>query len=462
MENCNVNQSGIEQYQAENQAVSEYVLQKYFFDDFKVEAKNEFGKNMEIIVSPRCNLGCKYCYVHRYRKEIFDESVFDEKLTIDHLKLLLKWLEKNEYAPNIEIFSGELLSQEVGYQVLETLYEHFKNTNPILKPKVITIPTNFTFVCSEEATKRVEDIREKLRSIDIELGLSASFDGKYMEENRPYIHDLDIDLDGGVRDDNYYEKCFQYAKETCTGFHPMVYSKNIKNWIKNFDWFQEKMAEYDIPWETIYLLQVRNEEWKQEDVWELQKFIRHLYAFVWEKCGHNPYEMVDFILKGGGFNLLAEPFSSTGRGLTCGIQSQFTVRLSDLMLYPCHRTGYKDFYFGQLVEDDEKILKFKNINAELLSATYFAHKEAFPYCANCAIRHCCVGTCLGAQYEATRNLFVPIPSVCIVMYAIVTTSIECLLKYGAYNYILSQIGEDKTIELERIRKEVFANYDYAD
>ena len=52
MENCNVNQSGIEQYQAENQAIGEYVLQKYFFDDFKVGAKNEFGKNMEIIVSP--------------------------------------------------------------------------------------------------------------------------------------------------------------------------------------------------------------------------------------------------------------------------------------------------------------------------------------------------------------------------------------------------------------------------
>ena len=461
MENCNVNNTGLEAYKKENQQVADYILQKYFLDDFKVGAENTFGKNMEIIVSPRCNLGCKYCYVHRYRKEIFDESVFDEKLTIDHLKLLLKWLEKNDYCPDIEIFSGELLGQEVGYQVLETLYDHFSKTKPELKPKSITIPTNFTFICSEEATKRVEDIRAKLKSIGIELGLSASFDGKYMEENRPYLHDLDIDLGGGKRDDSYYDKCFEYAKKTQTGFHPMVYSKNIKNWIKNFDWFQDKIAEYDLPWESVYLLQVRNEEWKQEDIWELQKFIRHLYAFAYEKCNKNPYALVDFITQGGGFNLLAEPFTSTGRGLTCGIQGQFTVRLSDLMLYPCHRTGYKDFYFGQLVEDEDKVLKFNNMNAELLTATYFAHREAFPYCSTCPIQHCCVGTCLGAQYEATRNLFVPIPSVCVIMYAVIATSIECLLKYGGYSYMLSSINKDKVDELEYIRKEVFSSYDYA-
>ena len=132
------------------------------------------------------------------------------------------------------------------------------------------------------------------------------------------------------------------------------------------------------------------------------------------------------------------------------------------MLYPCHRTGYKDFYFGQLVEDEDKVLKFNNINAELLTATYFAHREAFPYCSTCPIQHCCVGTCLGAQYEATRNLFVPIPSVCVIMYAVIATSIECLLKYGGYNYMLSSVNKDKVDELEYIRKEVFSNYDYAD
>lgn len=34
----------------------------------------------------------------------------------------------------------------------------------------------------------------------------------------------------------------------------MVYSKDISKWIDNFEWFQVKMKEYDIPWYEIYLL----------------------------------------------------------------------------------------------------------------------------------------------------------------------------------------------------------------
>lgn len=455
MENCNVNDTGMEAYQKENQEVGEFVLQKYFLDQFHANAKNPYGLNIELIVSPRCNLGCKYCYVHRYRNEIFNEDVFDAEKTITNLKKFLEWMRVHEYVANIEIFSGELLAQDVGYQVLETIYEYEVSVPQELRPATITIPTNFTFICDADATARVEAIREKLKSVGTSLCLSASFDGKYMEQNRPYLHDLDVVLNGkGNRDDAYYDRCFTYAKDHGIGFHPMVYSKGIEKWKQNFDWFQEQMAKHGIPWEEIYLLQVRNEEWTQQNVWDLQDFIRYLYDFVWEHVGHNPQNIVDFLLHGRGFNLLAEPFTSTGRGLTCGIQGQFTVRLSDMMMYPCHRTGYKDFYYAQMIDDPDEIFKFKIMNAELLAATYSIHKQSFPYCATCPIKHLCVGTCLGAQYETTRNLFVPIPSVCVTMYAVVATSIECLKKYNAYHLMYDLLDENKRRELDYVEKEI--------
>ena len=455
MENCNVNQDGLSLYEAENQAVAEQIMEEYFLKHFKPGAENIYGKNVELIVSPRCNLGCKYCYLHRYRKDIFGEECFNEELTLKNLKLFLKWLEKNEYAPNIEIFSGELFGQEIGYKVFDVIIEHEKQIDPILRPKLITIPTNFTFMCSPEAEARVENIRARLRELNIELGLSASFDGKYMEQNRPYLHDMDVPLGGkNARDDNYYNKTFDYIKASGSGIHPMVYSQGIEKWKQNFLWFQEEMAKRNIPWESIYLLQVRNEEWTAEQIHELQDFIRFLYEFVWEKVDHSPEFLCNFILKANGFNMLAEPFTSTGRGLTCGIQGQFTIRLSDLMMYPCHRLGYKDFWFGQFVEDEEKNLTYKNLNVELMNATYYCHHEVLPYCANCAIRHCCVGPCLGAQYESNRNLFAPIPTVCNVMFAIVATSIECLLKYGAYNTMMSQLDAEKQTELAYVKKEI--------
>ena len=453
MENCNVNTDGMSLYQQENQEVGDWVLENYFFKHFKKDAENLYAKGLELIISPRCNLGCKYCYVHRFRKQIFDESIFDEEAIVTNLKKILKWLAKNEYNPNIEIFSGELLGQEIGFKVLDIIYEHEAALPKELRNTFITIPTNFTFVCDEATHQRVNDILNKFQEIGITIGLSASFDGKYMEQNRPFLHDLDIPLHVN-RDDEYYDKVFQYIKDTGSGIHPMVYSKNIDKWPQNWDWFQEMMQKYEIPWESIYLLQVRNEEWTEQNVQDLQKFIEHLYAFVWEKVNHNPEFLINFLLKCNGFNLLGEPFSTTGRGLTCGIQSQLTIRVSDMMCYPCHRLGYKDLYFGQFVDDEEKVLRFNCVNPELMTAIFSAHKSQLAYCNSCGIKDLCVGTCLGSQYESNRNMFTPIPSVCVVMHAIVATSIKCLKKYGAYNMMMAQMTSEKRIQFSYVEKEL--------
>ena len=444
-EHCNVNDTGLDQYKQENQELGEWVIEKYFYDDFSVETpRDKKIKNIELIISPRCNLGCKYCYLHRHRKHIFGEDCFNEEKTIENLKKILNWYTHNEWNANIEIFSGELLAQDIGYRVLNTIYEHFRDTNPEYRPVDLVIPTNFTFVCSKEATARVKELYDKFDSIGIGLGLSASFDGKYMEENRPYLHDLDIDLGGGVRDDDYYDRAFEFAYMIHGGLHPMVYSKNIEAWPKNFLWFQEMMEKHNIPWESLYLLHVRNEEWNYDQVKSLCKFMEFVLDWVWDtKLNHDPGYMVGWILKGNGFNMFSQPFTSCGRGLTCGIQGQFTVRVSDMMMYPCHRTGYKDMYYGQMVDDEEEILKFKCSNPELLIATYSMHKASLPHCAQCPINELCTGTCLGSQYESTRNMLAPIPSVCVVSYAMIYTEMKWLKEHGVWGELWKQLQEEK-------------------
>jgi hypothetical protein len=57
-----------------------------------------------------------------------------------------------------------------------------------------------------------------------------------MEENRPYKSNLDLPIEV-IRDDAYYDKCFDFVKNNGGGFHPMIYSKNIEKWKDNFLWF---------------------------------------------------------------------------------------------------------------------------------------------------------------------------------------------------------------------------------
>ena len=57
-----------------------------------------------------------------------------------------------------------------------------------------------------------------------------------MEDNRPFIRQLDIPINV-IRDDAYYDKVFAFIKKHGSGIHPMLYSKGMDKWIKNFDWF---------------------------------------------------------------------------------------------------------------------------------------------------------------------------------------------------------------------------------
>lgn len=443
-EQCNVNDTNLNQYQRENQQLADHFLETYFFSRWKkpLSERDDYKTSIELIISPECNLGCKYCYLHRYRKDIFPASCFDHDLTIQNLHKILNWLTINDYCCELEIFSGELFGQEIGYEVMEIIYEWAKNTPKERRVPMITIPTNFTFIMSEEHTNKVGNLIERFREIDVCLGLSASFDGKYMEENRPFLpNSLDIKFNG-VRDDDYYDRCFAFCQKYGCGLHPMVYSKNIEKWPQNFDWFQEKMEEYDLLWESLYLLQVRNEDWNTEQIKHCTDFIEHLYAFAWEKVGHDPSLLVSWILKGQGFNILGQPYTTCGRGITCGIQSQFGIRVSDLMVYPCHRLGYKDFYQGQFVDDDRTGLKFMCMNVESLVTTYTLHKESFPYCAQCPINKLCTGQCLGACYESNSNMFVPIPSVCALHHALALKGMECLKKYNAWGIMKNRMDLD--------------------
>lgn len=453
-EKCIKADTSVERYALENQKLADHFLQTYFFNAFhKDGVKEREHKTVELIISPKCNLGCKYCYIHRHKKEIFDEGIFDEDLTIKNLKLFLQWIEKHEFNPALEIFSGELFAQEVGFKVLEIIYEHQKNIPAAARIPSVTIPTNFTFLNSDELTCRVRDLKHKLESIGITMFLSASFDGMHMEQNRPYTKNLDYNINL-ERDESYYDKVFQFCSTEYCGLHPMVYSKDIDKWKQNFLWFQEKMAQHNIPWQDLYLLHVRNEEWTNENLQDLMNFVEFLFEWSWEQVNHDIDAFLYFMLKEHGFNMMTTPFNIIGRGITCGIQSTLTIRLSDLMVYPCHRTGYEQYYCGQFIPDDEEVLKYKNINAELLITTYGIHKETLPECYECPINKLCTGQCFGACHESNNNLFVPIPSVCMTSYAIAIGAIKGLIKIGAYNAYVKKLDSALIAQMEYVKKEL--------
>lgn len=433
-------------YQKENEQVANMFFESYWINNLK--HKNNFNaqeKTLELIISPKCNLACKYCYINRYHDKIFNDDLYDEKDILKNLQYILNWLKKENLNPCIDIFSGELLAQNIGWKVLDLIYTHESMLPDTLRSKQIRIPTNFTFLCDDDLTKRMEQLIDSFKMIGISLMLSASFDGKFLEQNRPFKTQLDIPINV-IRDDNYYNKVFTFIEKYGCGIHPMVYSKDISKWIDNFEWFQAKMEEYDIPWYEIYLLQVRNLEWTDDEITDLQKFIKHIYYFAWEKCQQNKEKFSQFIFKEHGFNLLGEMIGIVNRGLGCAIQTTLHVRVSDLAIVPCHRLGYDDFLFGHLSFDENNNIFFNCKHLELMLAIEGFHHQNGPGCEFCNIRSLCLGPCLGAQQEANNNMFVNIPSVCKMEHAVFLAICQCIKETGCGQVFYNLLQTDSQRE----------------
>lgn len=434
-------------FEQENDLLFNHFLEHHFYDAFR---KGE--RTLELIISPRCNTGCKYCYINKYRKKAFPACIYDNSDVIGNLKKILNWMAVNKFICPIEIFSGELFAQNIGYEVIETILDFYEKQPREIRPKHICVPTNFTFIHSDDCVYTIQHYIDRSWELEMPIALSASFDGKYMEQNRPYLVDLDIPLNQ-PRNDAYYDKVFAFCKRNNFGFHPMVYYENIDKWIRNFDWFQEKFIEYGIPWDNLYLLTVRNDGWTTEDNKHLYKFIQHIIDFAYNKVDGDLEKLHDFILKRGhGFNILSTPFTEHDRGIGCGLQTSLGIRVSDLTHSPCHRTMYPNFMIGKFVEDEEKILRYETKNAELGLTVYGFNTRMQPGCIKCPINRLCLGGCIGSQYETNKDLFAPIKSVCQSNWWLAKAIVDGLNRVGVLDIIKNEVMESKQKQIEFLQK----------
>jgi radical SAM protein with 4Fe4S-binding SPASM domain len=437
-------------YQEENNKLIESFLKRTFFKGWrnpKTEKLANF-QSVEIWLNNKCNLSCKYCYINQYGDDLYSSENQDGQKVLKNLEMFLNWLIKNKFAPKFELFSGEPFVQEVGFKAIEMILEKYKNIKN--KPPFLIVPTNYTFLLSEKLTKKVEDLLRKSRRIGIPVSLSASFDGKYCEKNRPFKNMKSNQID--PRNDKYYDKAFAFNKKWGFGFHPMIYSEGIKNWQKNWLWFQKNFQKHNISWDNIYLLEVRNAEWRDKQILEFGKFIEFLIKWTFHNSCHDDIEKFLFFLFRRGYNMLQSPFTTIGRGIGCSIQSTFHVRLGDLALVPCHRTSYPPFVYGYFKVKNNKLTKIEISNPELMLAIYSFDAKNQPQCENCLLKNVCSFGCLGSQFETTGDLFSPIPTVCQLEHVKIASIIKALKELKVFKAVLNRTDPRKSETLKKIEQ----------
>lgn len=450
----------------ENDNLLKFILNERFFKPWKTQIdfneKNLINETrLELYITSKCNQNCEYCYLTKYSDKLYPPEANKEDLILNNLKLILNWIMENDFRiPTIDLYTGEIWHSNFGLQILDILLEAVRNG---LSTKFFTIPSNCSFLRNTRQRNLIQRYINLFNKEGVRLNFSVSVDGKIVEdESRPTVNKND------VKDDEFYEQMFLFAKHNNFYFHPMVSSSNIYKWKENYLWWKENLEKYDFPLGAIMMLEVRNADWTEETIQLYNEFMDFLLEDFLKKYSY--IDLANMVIKEYAcqpeqddyFGYVPFFLGEAEESPTCSVADHLTIRLGDLAICPCHRTAYNKYLYGKFVVENNKIVDISAINTQMAIRILFANNKTASFgCDNCIFSEYCIKGCFGSQLENTKDPFIPIQSVCNFFQKKYS---HLVLKYeelGVFDYLKTKtpydIGFLSAQSLLRLRKEVLKN-----
>lgn len=412
-------------FQEEQNQLLKTILNARFFNgwsrNFPTREHDVPTGGLEFFITSSCNQKCEYCYLVNY-PELYPAEINNKETILSNMKMVLDWvIENNYHLPLIDLFTGEIWHSKFGLDILDTIYDYVVNKG--LRVNGIMIPSNCSFLHDDKQTYEIQNRINNFKRAGVMFRISISIDGKIVEDEvRP--------MNNGTlykKDDEWYEKVFSFAKYNDFGFHPMVAAASIHKWIDNYKWWKMMLKKYNLPMDYLMMLEVRNNDWTEENMKDLEKFIEFLVdevityhdgnigMAVDDLLGINQTYQVDEDDMVWGHQTSYTPFTfGEDRGFYgCSISTHMTVRLGDLAIIPCHRTAYHKQIYGYFKTDNGKIVDIVANNPHLAVHIIMTDKRfGVIGCDTCTFQGVCFGTCKGQSREATGDPIHNDPKVC--------------------------------------------------
>ena len=419
------------------------LVESWMFDS-EEDCKYSYRKyksGVEFIITPECSKNCGICYLQKNRDKLYPDNLIDKDIILSNMREFLYYLKnKNKFIPMLNLFSGEIWGDKFGYDILNTLLEfskHYRFT------RFISIPTNMDFLFTDHGEEWMEYFIKEFGKIGVKINISASIDGAYLDTAfRPQDKNYSIKIDYNY---NYYDKIFSFQSKHGFGFHPMVYSKNCKYWCDNYDWFIEVMNKYYPKYREPMMLEVRDNNWTDEDLEYYVKFLNHVVEHKLKLFNYSIPAFSQYVTRIRSYKIFSN--SNIGayeysRKLNCTVTDNLFIRLGDMAICPCHRTCYPNNIYGYIVfNSDEMFVKPKNVELALKILNTYPNKD-YPKCKECIYKDLCMKGCLGSQLENSGDIFEPCDSVCKMLKTKINFLVDKYTELGVYE-ALKQFPETK-------------------
>jgi len=328
-----------------------------------------------IIITEKCNLRCKYCYV---KNRDTDFHISEETLN-KFLNILKTYRYKNDKSKpvKIDLFGGEpLLFWKIVKNFIIKANEMFDENFMI-----ITIYTNAVLL-----TEEILNFTHQYKNVNYNFSVDGNkecHDSQRIFENGSGSYDKVMN---GIQN---YENVYHNKKAGMFVVAPANYQylfDVVKTSVKN---------------NTRVHSSIDRTNWSKEELdgykKEFFKTIDYLISFPVD-------EIVNFIDMGLVYPLIDKVNNRSG---WCSIGKNSVSISPKGDIYPCQRfyNNNSNFIIGNL--DNGIELE----NSIYLGFKYFTYKNSTK-CSKCEMSPGCVGQCFGASFENNGNMFEPIDSVC--------------------------------------------------
>lgn len=413
-------------FEQENNEILESVISNLFIKTFqkpwdeldKVEQK----MTLELYITPECNQNCSYCYLQKYKEELYPSAINDKEVILKNLKIILQYCVDNNIHPNnTDIFTGEIWDTEFGMEILEVILEYIKKG---FRTRKIMIPSNFSFILNDDYASRIENYRIEYEKYDgIALKFSCSNDGYYIDkETRPFYNTDKNDLKDT---EEFYDKMFKFCQRNNYAFHPMVSAHGIEYWKENFKWWMETLQKYGFdPLHCIMFLETRNNDWTEEKIIHYLDYVNYAFDYYYHELFHdNDQDFLNFIFSRRTkkaqklFHYSPVRIGHYNQQQACSVSRALCIRVGDLAIAPCHRTSYDEMLLGKIKVENDKIVGLEAKNIQMMNLIWFSDHYSMVKCGDCPINKYCMRGCFGAQFENTKDVLYSCDTVCDLFWA---------------------------------------------
>lgn len=397
-----------------------------------VDYREVISNGIELIVRPECNQKCEYCYIARYGHDLypFKERINNEQI-LKNIAMIIDYCftTRKCYVNHWELFAGDLFYDDLFFDILDIFYEKM-SAYQRLYPQVflnhrglILTPCNFSFIDDDEKTQKVKDYIAKFdEDLNVEIGMSISTDGLYSVDTR----------EARELPEDHFDKLFKWTLEyPRNGFHPIISASNVRNAIKNYEWWKEMYDKYYgddrsmLPDFLPYWLEARNDEWTEDDIQEFENLLDYMIKDRFAMCGNDLDHFTYHLFIGDGANGTLEGMVNLDllcpRGnldpniiqqIGCSLSGLTVINVSNMTFVPCHRLTYKQFQGAKFEVQNDQIVDILPSSASAYINIKTHPNNVHPRCNDCCYNLMCHKGCLGAQFESSGELFLPCRSVC--------------------------------------------------